>query len=167
MSLGWLIATALLIAIYCLLFYIRKVITCKKTEYDESSPGITLLFLVKNQQDIIEGLVRTAFTDACIQSVDVIAVDLGSVDQTRLILERLSGSLHHFRFLALCEESGVSKKIYRLCRGQVIYCFDLTGHINYSLMARAIHSILNGSRACLYRTKVLYKSDKLVPHDKG
>lgn len=156
---GWIVATALLIAIYCLMIYIRRVIVCKKTEYGAISPGLSLLFLVKNQQDIVEGLIREVFADPFFRATEVVAIDCGSVDETRLILERLAGDFYNFKFVALSEEPGLLKKVYRLCRGETIFCFDLTGPINYNLMSRTIHAILHGSRASLYRTRILYKHD--------
>jgi len=156
---GWIVTTALLIAIYCLMIYIRRVVVCNKTEYGSKIPVLSLLLLVKNQQDIIEGLIRELYAIPGCWSTEVIVVDCGSVDETRPILERLAGSFQNFKVVGVSEEPGMLKKVYRLCRGDIIYCFDLTGAINYNLMARTIHSILNGSRASLYRTRVLYKNE--------
>ncbi len=156
---GWFITTALLIAIYCLLVFIRKVVICKQTEY-ENMPELSLLFLVKNQQNTIEGLVRGVFAGAYPKPAEVVAIDLGSVDQTRLIFEYLAKEYDNFRYLA-CEELRVSKRVFNVCRGHIIYCFDLTSPINYNLMSKTIQSILNGSGSSLYRTKVLYKNETM------
>ncbi|MHB9095214.1 MAG: glycosyltransferase family 2 protein [Eubacteriales bacterium] len=149
------VSTALLIAIYCLTIFIRQIVVCKTTEYSECLPVLSLLFLVKNQQDIIEGLVRSAFTEARVP-VEVIAVDMGSADQTGIILELLSGHFQSFSYLLSGDEQEILNKVYDLCRGNTIYCFDLTTPVNYNLISRTINSIFNGSKVNLYRTKVLY-----------
>lgn len=148
------IATALLIAICCLAVFIRQIIICKKVVFNKGYPVLSLVFLVKNQQDVIEGLVRQALGES-VFTAEVIALDQGSVDQTKMILERLSGQ---FQTLCLISGSEAFERVYDLCRGDTIYCIDLTNPINYELMSRTIHSILNGSRSSLYRTKVLYKN---------
>ncbi len=154
---GWFIATALLIAIYCLLVFIRRVVVCKQTGRADL-PEISLLFLVKNQQNIIEGLVRSIFSGTYAKQPEIIAIDFGSVDQTKKIFQCLAKEYNYFRYLA-CEELKLSNTVFNLCRGRVIYCFDLTSPINYGLMTKTINSILNGSRSSLYRTRVLYKNE--------
>ncbi len=151
---NWLVVTTLLISIGTLTVFIRQVIICSKNKPGDLLPRCSFVFLVKNQQNIIEGLIRKAFADVYAHFLEVIAVDFGSVDQTKLILERLTKEFPNFRFLASSEEQGISKRMYSLCHGDAIYCFDLRSSINYNLMARTIHSILHGSRASLYRTKI-------------
>jgi len=155
---GSLIVTALLIAIYCFTVLIRQVLVCKKIEYEQFLPKLSLLFLVKNQQDIIEGLIRELYTETRVQQADVIVIDIGSFDQTRPILERLTSDYPDLRFLAATEEHGILRKMDNFCRGQTVYCFDLTGSLSYNLMSKNIRSILDGSRSSLYRTRVLYKN---------
>lgn len=159
MYLGWLVLAALIIALYCLMIFVRRVLAHKSATWSANLPGITMVFLVRNQENIIEGLIRQVYADTCRIPVEVVAVDLGSVDQTRMILERLSKSFQGFYCLVSQDEPETLKRVYDLCQGSTIFCFDLTNSINYSLMTRTIHSILNGSRSCLYRTKVMYKQN--------
>lgn len=160
---AWLVVTALLIAIYCTLVLIRKSFICVRKQDCRKLPKISLLFLVRNQEDTIEGLIRRVFADTYAQSVELIAVDTGSVDQTRMILERLAAKFEMIQFISSGEVQGISRKIRNLCHGNTIYCFDLTSSINYSLMAHTIDSILIGSKVCsLYRTRVLYKNNAYV-----
>lgn len=163
---GWLILTALLIAIYCLLYFFRQVAVCKKNEYGSPLPVLSLIFLVKNQQEIIEGIIRKVFAGPGFQSgapnsrlVEVIVVDIGSADQTRPVLERLVRGFPGLRVIFTGAEQGNFRKMHHLCRGQIIYSFDLTGPINFGLMSRTIDSILDGTRTSLYRTRVLYKNE--------
>lgn len=158
MYLGCLVVTALLIAIYCLLVFMRRVLHYQK-EIRSNTPGVTMVFLLKNQADVIEGLIRKVYAETCLTSLEVVAVDLGSVDQTRMILERLTETFPGFYCLICQDEPETLKRVYDVCRGTTIYCFDLTNSINYGLMSRTIHSILKGSNACLYRTKIMYRKN--------
>lgn len=159
MYLGWLVVTGLLIASCCLAFFVQRVLACKKQTRSNDLPGFTMVFLVRNQEDIIEGLIRDAYADTCITPIEVVVVDLGSVDQTRMILERLVVIFPGFYYLFSTDEPETLKRVYDLCRGSTIYCINLTKSIKYCLMSRTIHSILKGSKACLYRTKVMYKQN--------
>jgi len=159
---GWLIGTALLIAIYCLIIFLRKTAAGLNRRCSSLTPKISLLFLVKNQEDSIEGLVRRVFADACDQSVELIVVDTGSLDSTVKILE-LMVKRFEFKFFPIGEVPSISRKIRNLCHGNLIYCFDLTSSINYGLMANTIDSILVGSKVgSLYRTRILYRQDACV-----
>jgi len=157
MYLGWLVEIVLLITLFCLAIFVWQVLACKKQAWISDLPELTMVFLVRNQEDIIEGLIRDVYADACITPLEVIVVDLGSVDQTRMILERLAEIFLGLNCLFIKDEPAAFKRVYDLCRGSTIYCFDLTNSTNYCLMSRTIHSILKGSKACLYRTKVMYK----------
>lgn len=155
----FLIIAALLVAICFLVTFIRQVVACNKTAHGKCFPGDTLVFFVKDQQDTIEGLVRQVSVEAWAAPVQVIAVDFGSIDQTKMILDRISAHFLYFNCMDSNEHPVILKKVYDLCLGSTIYCFDLRHPINYNLMSKTIHSILNGSRASLYRTKVLYKNE--------
>ncbi len=178
---GWLIVTALLITVYCIAVLIRKSLLCMREQDCQKLPMISLLFLVRNQEDTIEGLIRRVFADAYTRSVELIAVDTGSTDRTQMILERLAAKFEMVKFVSSGEVQGIPRKIRKLCSGNIIYYIDLTSSINYRLMANTIDSILIGSKiSSLYRTSVLYKhntkfnrmgSDNLrlkkLPRDKG
>lgn len=159
MYLGWLAVTALVIASCCLVVFVGRVMACKKQTRRTDLPGMTLVFLVRNQENVIEGLIRDVYADTCVKPLEVVIADLGSVDQTQMILERLVKIFPGFYCLTGKDEPETLKRVYDLCQGSTIYCFDLTKSINYSLMSRTIHSILMGSRTCLYRTKVMYKQN--------
>lgn len=158
---GWLIGTALLIVIYCLIIFICRLVSCIVTP-DGQVPKLSLLFLVKNQEETIEGLVRRIFAAAYSQPVEVIAIDTGSTDKTRMILERLAAKSYQLKFVPSSEVQ-LSKRMQNLCHGNIVYCFDLTSSISYSLMAKTIDSILINSKVTsLYRTRVLSRNDTLV-----
>lgn len=156
-----LIAAALTTAAYCLIVFIRRMALYRQPGPCQSKPEISLMFLVRNQEDAIEGLVRKVLADAYSQIVELVIVDLGSTDQTRMILKRLAGNSQMLKFIPFCEGQTTSKRIRNLCHGKTIYCFDLTSTINYGLMVQTIHSIVNGSKTSLYRTKILYNDLKL------
>jgi len=68
-------------------------------------PQVSLMFLVKNNQDSVEGLLRQLALDCYFLGKfavpgQVLVVDLGSQDQTRAILRRLA---REFSFLHLRE----------------------------------------------------------------
>ena len=159
MYLGWLVVAALLIASCCFVVFVRRVLAYKKQIWSLGLPVMTMVFLVRNQEDIIEGLIRDVYADTCITPIEVVVMDLGSDDQTRMILERLVENFPGFYCLISKDEPETLKRVYDLCHGSTIYFFDLTKSINYGLMSRTIHSILRGSKTCLYRTKVMYKQD--------
>jgi len=156
---NWLLVTALLIAIYSIIIFLHHVVESYRTrDFSSKVPGLSLMFLVKNQQDIIEGIIRTVFAATGKYPVEVMIVDAGSVDQTAKIITHLKGIFPELRFLNTGKDGGVPKKISNLCHGEIIYFFDLTVPVNYGLMSRTVESVLNGSRASLYRTRVLYKN---------
>lgn len=151
---GWLIVTALLIAIYCLLIFLHRVVSSMDPQH-QAFPELSLMFLVKNQEETIEGLIRRVFADVRSQSIELIVVDTGSVDGTKLILERLVNKFEELKVIPLCEGQGFSRKLQSLCQGKRIYCFDLTSAINYRMMVNTIDSILIDSKiSSLYRAKV-------------
>jgi len=55
--------------------------------------GIKLVILVKNQEDCIEGIIRTIFSGEFLRRIrsghGLTVIDLGSKDKTALILEKL------------------------------------------------------------------------------
>lgn len=136
-----LVGTALMIAIYCLVYFISKTAVFAKTNVDQI-PKLSLLFLVKNQQDVIEGLIRKAFAETYSQNVEIVAIDFGSTDQTKLILQRLADNVSILRFVQLSEGQINSTIALSFCRGKKIYCFDLTRSINYGLMIQMIHTVV-------------------------
>lgn len=157
---AWLVVTALLVAIYCVVLMVRRSIICVNRQNSQSKPKISILFLVRNQDDTVEGLIRRVFAEAYDQPVEIIVVDTGSADKTKMILERLAARYEMLKFVPFGEVQGISRMIRNLCHGNIIYCIDLTSSISYSLMANTIDSILIGSKvSSLYRTRVLYKND--------
>ncbi len=160
MYLGWLIgATVLLIVIYCFTIYTRTVVMCKKSGNRKGFQKTSLVLTVRNQEEIIEGLIREIFAYGYLIPLEVMVFDFGSVDRTGLILERLARDYPGLRFFACCgEENGIRKRVMDLCQSDVIYCFDLTSSVNYSLIIKAVESILGGTKMSLYRTTVLRKN---------
>lgn len=159
----WLLVSALLIAIYCLTVYIRGVITCGNKYDGVLLPKRSFMFLVKNQEHVIEGLIRKVYALADEKlPVELVIIDTGSTDQTRLVIERMAANIRMLKFVPSCE-GNLTKKIRTLCEGSTVYCFDLTSTIDFCRMAKTLESILLGSGVTsLYRTKVLSRNDTAV-----
>jgi len=87
-------------------------------------PQVSLLFLVKDNQDSVEGLFRQLALDCFFMGRytapgRVLVVDLGSQDQTREIIQRLA---REFSFLHLrrCEEAQLGNLIQEFHQGVVV-----------------------------------------------
>lgn len=97
---------------------------------------ISLLFLVRNQEAILEPLMRQVlamgtWVSPVRPSFEVVAIDTGSIDSSWAILEELSRSLDGIRAARidstrrgseLPEDCGLF-----LCRSRVVLAFDLRG----------------------------------------
>ena len=87
-------------------------------------PQVSLLFLVKNNQDSVEGLFRQLALDCYFLGSyavpgRVLVVDLGSQDQTRAILRRLARELN-FLHLRYIDEDQVGQLLGEFAQGVLV-----------------------------------------------
>lgn len=87
-------------------------------------PQVSLLVLVKNNQDSVEGLFRQLaldcyFSGRCSVPGRVLAVDLGSQDQTTAILSRLTRDFN-FLHLRTTDESQLGQIIREFPQGVLV-----------------------------------------------
>mgnify|MGYP007112378109 FL=1 len=112
-------------------------------------PQIRLLFLVKDNQETVEGLFRQLaldchFRDLCSPSGKVMVFDLGSQDQTLAILQRLAREFS-FLHLRVISEGQV---------GQALQDFD-QGILVLDLRVLPVQQALAQARHLLQRTAPL------------
>lgn len=156
---NWLMVFGLMISVYCLTVFLHQLILYRKAGHRGNLvPKLSLLLLVRNQQDIIEGVIRGIRAQLNSRPVELIIIDRSSNDQTMQIIERLSIEFPDIRIISDAEVPPYHE-LANLCDARDIYCFDITGPVNFSLLSQTIHSIIEGSRTSLYRTQVLYKNE--------
>ncbi len=110
-----------------------------------ASPYLSLLFVVRDQAAIIEGLVREilAIYQTSLPPFDLVVVDDGSGDETPEILKRLSKN-NAFIFIKGGPDVQPMEIGLHACRGEVISYFNLTGQVNPRLVNRLARRLLRG-----------------------
>lgn len=110
-----------------------------------ASPYLSLLFVVRNQAAVIEGLVREilAIYNTSLPHFDLVIVDDGSSDETPQILRRLNKN-NAFTFIERKPDEKPLKLGLQACRGGVISYFNLTGQVNPRLVVRLARRLLRG-----------------------
>lgn len=90
-------------------------------------PSVTFLVIVKNQDELIEQLIRRLMAEIASMDIscEVIVVDWGSTDLTPLILARMIDENPVLTLLCAAEEMRPASEALPLCRGEVIHVFDL------------------------------------------
>lgn len=109
-------------------------------------PYLSLLFVVRDQASVIEGLVReiVTFYHTSRSHFDLVIVDDGSADETPEILKRLNKN-SAFTFIECDRPAEQPLEIgLRACRGEVICYVNLNGQINPRLVSRLVRRLLNG-----------------------
>jgi cellulose synthase/poly-beta-1,6-N-acetylglucosamine synthase-like glycosyltransferase len=138
--------------VYLLALYGLILLTCQIARLFRSragaSPYASLLFIVRNQAPVIEGLVRNilSFYHTLIPSFELIVVDDASSDETPQILQRLS-RVAPFQFIWMEEHCPGGKPLevgLRACRGEVICYFHLTGEVHPRLITRLAARLIKG-----------------------
>ena len=112
----------------------------------QASPYLSLLFVVRDQAAIIEGLVREilAIHQTSLPPFDLVVIDAGSSDETPEILKRLSKD-NAFIFIAGGPDVQPLEIGLHSCRGEVIgYFDDLSGQVNPRLVNRLARRLLRG-----------------------
>jgi hypothetical protein len=110
-----------------------------------ASPYLSLLFLVRDQAAIMEGLVREilAIHQTSLPPFDMVIVDIGSSDETPEILKRLNKN-NAFVFIESSPDVQPLRAGLQACCGEVIGHFDLTGQVNPRLVNRLARRLLQG-----------------------
>lgn len=147
----WLLGIFLFIALLCLFCYFGIIIK-KRKKHKHSDYKISLVFIIKNQEEIIEGIIRKAFKYTHYRQLEIIAADFGSQDQTKIILEQLSLK---YPDLKIVEIKG---KLLPQCNGKIMYYMDLTAIVEYRKIINSIRSIMAGKINGIYKTKVMIKN---------
>lgn len=123
---------------------------------ESKTPIVSIVLIVKNQEQIIEGILREIYACSCKRCVKVYVIDKNSEDQTKNIIERLKR-----RYPQLCEvedkNPSIDKEPLNLSREEYIYYMDLTTPVNYRLLLKTIQGITGGTDTCLYRTRFMGK----------
>lgn len=126
----------------CIIWRLRQ-----RNMHQKSLPNLSLLLLVRDQEDVIEGYMRQVLL-ACSSYpvVDLVVVDCQSTDATAEILERLCGSRCSANFVRWCDaaqQSPVDLGL-QLCRGELVWCFQLE-QLTFGRLNKALQSYLNGA----------------------
>jgi hypothetical protein len=110
-----------------------------------ASPYLSLLFVVRDQAAIMEGLVREilAIYQTSLPPFDLVIVDDSSSDETSEILRRLNKN-NAFTFIENSLDDQSLELGLHACRGQVISYFNLTGQVNPRLVGRLARRLLQG-----------------------
>lgn len=94
-------------------------------------PSTSLLIIVRDREQEIEGLVRFLLGEITQESFrDVIVVDVGSVDLTAAILDRLADHYPILQVLHISREERPVAAAMPLCRGSVVHVLDLNTRLS-------------------------------------
>lgn len=138
---GWLTGSPgvwllLALAIYGLISVIGLVIRRVEAGVASGNHGISLLVLIQNQEEQIEGFLRPLTKRLLARPSpkvgELILVDLASTDGTALILERLACEEPGLRVVQFSVDQSVTacESALFLCRNSVAMLIDLRGRVN-------------------------------------
>jgi glycosyltransferase involved in cell wall biosynthesis len=114
-------------------------------------PFVSVALIVKNQEALIEGLLRNLLPLSAGEHgglpYEVLVVDAGSTDDTPLIVERLARRNEEIRFFRMGEvgESGqsASELALFLSRSRVVVFLDLQGQVEIQSILRVMEYLLS------------------------
>lgn len=111
----------------------------------QPSPGCTFLVFVRNQEQVIEEVIRCFLQEIEISETecDAVLIDCGSADLTPLIIGRLTADHPLVTFVALQDNSRPSGDLLPLCQGEVIHVLDMTGRLKWSEFLHTVHNLLH------------------------
>ena len=119
------------------------------------APFVSLLLLVRNQEDVIEGVVRdllgiAGLNRSGLSNYELVAVDDGSSDTTGQILERLARVVQSTRVARVDRpghpsDSAVSVGLFH-CRSRVVVLLDLRGPLRSDELVQAARYLLGERR---------------------
>jgi hypothetical protein len=138
----WVLICGLALYGLMLLFWQLTRMICSHTP---ANPYLSLLFVVRDQAAIMEGLVREilAIYQTSLPPFDLVIVDEGSSDETPEILRRLNKN-NAFTFIESSPDEQSLEIGLHACRGEVISYFNLTGQVNPRLVGRLARRLLQG-----------------------
>jgi len=150
----WLQGVVLLFALYGVAILLASIfLKARKAWFGprESRPFISLLLVVRNKSNIIEGLVRNLthldyLRGEGMANYEVVAVDDHSTDETGRILERLARSFPVLKAVRMEEvarpgESAVEVGLF-LCKSKVVLVLDVQGQVDPRALLQAVHYLL-------------------------
>lgn len=120
--------------------------------HNDGNCCLSLLFVVRDQAAIIEGLIREtlAIYHTSLPHFDLVIVDHASGDDTPEILRRLSQK-HAFTFLECGRQEPQPLEIgLAACQGETVCYLDLTGKIDPRLVNRLVRRWLRGEKIGAY-----------------
>ena len=141
MVLVWVLICGLALYGLILIFLQLARLLCSHTP----DPYLSLLFVVRDQASIVEGLVREilAIYQTSLPPFDLVIVDDDSSDETPEILRRLNKK-NAFIFIERSADEQSLEIGLHACRGEVISYFNLTGQVNPRLVGRLAKRLLQG-----------------------
>jgi len=107
-------------------------------------PIISLLLIVKNSEQFIEGMIRYLLSVTADHStrIDIVVVDYDSDDITPLILERLVDEEPNFKVVHLPEGVRPTAEGLCYCQGEVVYIFDMVSRLQPETFMASLPLIL-------------------------
>ncbi len=118
-------------------------------------PFVSLLLLVRDQEDVVEGVVRELLGIAYLSrpgltNYELVAVDDGSSDGSGEILERLARGCQRIKVVRLDRPRGSAESAAQvglfLCRSRVVILLDLRGPFPPEEVVHAAHYLLGEPR---------------------
>lgn len=124
--------------------YIMKNIMHGKWWKEATRPEKSLILVVNNRQETIEGIIRraTQIRNGNAANMELVVIDNGSRDQTPGIINRLARNPGGFTFInadACTGEAQIIELGLRVCRGEKIYYLGLKERMTFN----DIYNILN------------------------
>jgi len=105
-------------------------------------PPASLLIIVRNREQEIEGLLRYLLHEITPESFsDIVVVDAGSADLTAPILDRLARDYPVLQVVQAAPDSRPVAEAMPLCRGAVVHVLDLTNRLSFRQFIRVVNSL--------------------------
>lgn len=143
----WLWVAVFLLALYGLILLTCRVV-CFFVLPSTPGPRTSLLFIVRDQAPVIEGLVRNvlSFYNTSLPPFELVMIDDFSRDETPDILQRLSRESPFLLILMRDRPLGCKplETGLRVCRGETVYYLNLTGKVQPRLVIRLVARLLRG-----------------------
>lgn len=83
----------------------------------KDNPSISIIIPCFNEEKNVEETIHAALAQRY-ENIEVIAVNDGSTDKTRAILDRMAAQIPHLRVIHLAQNQGKPLRLNRSCRGE-------------------------------------------------